>query len=1441
MGRRMGKFLKRQISMRCSRWALALVALGAVFAPPRHAAAVVEQIDGQVVPQSSGAIQSGLDAGEGTPGMLHAIFDARIAPEVFAVPESGGQFGSVQFDDLMEGAGYENSFGWYNVSDPSTLHQVMPCSDEPGASRTVDFEAQFQAGHYLGGYIGFFLITPEGQPNPNNCGEVGNEGHTYFTEQALNGDGNYVHYLVYTSKADPLAYYFGFEDLWRGGDNDFEDMLVKVTGLITPCVPSPEICDGDDNNCDGLIDNNPVDAGGDCGNPAVGECKPGKWECSGSSLTCVGEIGPSTEYCDGLDNDCDTVIDNSPADVGTDCGIDTGECEFGTNDCIGGALVCVGGVGPSPEICDTKDNDCNGPADDNTVDTGGACGSNIGECTPGTYICDPQGNIVCFGGTSGINELCDNKDNDCDGVIDNGDPESGAQCGKDVGECEFGVEHCVGGVLVCVGGVGPSEEICDGKDNDCDGTADNFAICPEGSQCIEGECSAPCQSGEFPCPGGQICQNGFCVPLSCDDITCDPGETCVDGVCISADAGAPGGGSPGTGGSTATGGGQVGGSGTTPATGGATPASQSSNYVLPSGGGGLLCTLSAPGVTASGKDRGLWVGMMLLLGASGFFVRRRRIIAARTIAATVVAMAGIGGAATVLAGCSLEPTCIGCADESPTGTLTDSSGGNGSGGNQPGLGGGGFGIDPGCTDTLSDPQNCGTCGYECELPHAFPKCVNGICLIDYCEPGFYNDDKLDPNGCEYECTQTNGGVEICDYKDNDCNGELDELTDTSSDPLHCGMCDHPCSYANAEGICTNSLCEMGDCFVGFHNDNIITSDGCEYPCTETHGGVEACDLQDNDCDGDVDEGFVLDTDPDNCGSCGFNCDDLYYNMEGLCSGGLCSPGPCKTNYYNADLNPANGCEYYCLPVTPGSELCDGEDNDCDGVADNGTLPGVGNSCGQTDVGECEYGTYVCLSGSLTCVDEVGPTAEYCDGLDNNCAGGTDEGCPQAQGLDSRLDQGSGVGAATSTQLSVASLGDVVVAAYLDRRSGGPDIRANISTDAGANWQSPDSGVATSGSVQVEPFAFLSTTTAYIAYAEFSGGVRNIYVASSTSGYAGFNTPVRADSVAPGDDAFYVRGVVVQSGSPDSVVLVWQSFNVGALTNNIYVRGSLDGGQSFVGPELQVNSVAGQATQPVVATDGAGKAFIAWRDLRNGKTEVFVDTYELSTNSLSGNSPLSAGYDSENITIAADAGGSNVYVAWTDLRNPKKAIRLNRSNTSGGSWQGDGAIINVDSTFADSLQPSLAARGGRVVVAWQDTRSGLDDIYVNYSGNGGVSFASQTARVDLGDPMGTTKATSPRVALGAGDVVYVAWQDYRNGQPDIYGNHSFDQGASFQPLDVRMDVGTTGAPSPAGATDSRAPHIAANAAGDRMIALWVDYRTATGTNGYYADIYANYMQ
>jgi Putative metal-binding motif len=229
-----------------------------------------------------------------------------------------------------------------------------------------------------------------------------------------------------------------------------------------------------------------------------------------------------------------------------------------------------------------------------------------------------------------------------------------------------------------------------------------------------------------------------------------------------------------------------------------------------------------------------------------------------------------------------------------------------------------------------------------------------------------------------------GGPETCNNLDDDCNGTVDNGFDKQNDPLHCGSCS-PCSLPNAIEGCSAGGCTVASCNFGFINFDGIAANGCEYGCVNT--GTERCDGIDNNCNRQIDEGYNLATDPNNCGTCGRTCS--FANATATCAASTCAMGACLPNFYNVNGSPADGCEYGCLLTNGGVETCDGIDNNCDGTVDNGN-PGGGVSCG-TNTGECTAGTTACTLGTLDCVGDVGSAAETCNNLDDDCNGAVDNG------------------------------------------------------------------------------------------------------------------------------------------------------------------------------------------------------------------------------------------------------------------------------------------------------------------------------------------------------------------------------------------------------------------------------------------------------------------
>ena len=115
-------------------------------------------------------------------------------------------------------------------------------------------------------------------------------------------------------------------------------------------------------------------------NYGSGVCIPGVMTCDNSgTLYCSGHIGPSTEICDGIDNNCDGTVDegiaNSTAIVcyeGPEGTMAIGECRAGVKYCSEGIFdgPCDGQVLPTAERCDDLDNDCDGEVDEG-LDTRG--------------------------------------------------------------------------------------------------------------------------------------------------------------------------------------------------------------------------------------------------------------------------------------------------------------------------------------------------------------------------------------------------------------------------------------------------------------------------------------------------------------------------------------------------------------------------------------------------------------------------------------------------------------------------------------------------------------------------------------------------------------------------------------------------------------------------------------------------------------------------------------------------------------------------------------------------------------------------------------------------------------------------------------------------------------------------------------------------------------
>ncbi len=279
-----------------------------------------------------------------------------------------------------------------------------------------------------------------------------------------------------------------------------------------------EVCDGVDNDCDGDVDEEVLlvfypdqdgDGFGDT-DQSLEACNApeGHVDLPGDCDDTAASVNPSAEeVCDGVDNDCDDQTDeevstrfyqDADSDGHGDAEVFTQACEpppgyvDTEDDCDDGDAHVYPGAS---EVCNGVDDDCDGDVDEDVllhlfVDQDG---DGYGDSDQPVETCDSSGSVAEVGGDCDdqdplthpdAGELCDGVDNDCDGEVDeelvtelyadtdgdgHGDPNVTVSGCDAMEGYTTSSDDCDDSLAEVHPG---AEEVCDGVDNDCDGTVD---------------------------------------------------------------------------------------------------------------------------------------------------------------------------------------------------------------------------------------------------------------------------------------------------------------------------------------------------------------------------------------------------------------------------------------------------------------------------------------------------------------------------------------------------------------------------------------------------------------------------------------------------------------------------------------------------------------------------------------------------------------------------------------------------------------------------------------------------------------------------------------------------------------------------------------------------------------------------------------------------------
>lgn len=276
--------------------------------------------------------------------------------------------------------------------------------------------------------------------------------------------------------------------------------------------------------------------------------------------------------------------------------------------------------------------------------------------------------------------------------------------------------------------------------------------------------------------------------------------------------------------------------------------------------------------------------------------------------------------------------------------------------------------------------------------------------------------------------------------------------------------------------------------------------------------------------------------------------------------------------------------------------------------------------------------------------------------------------------------------------------------------------------------------------------------------------------------------------------------------------------------NVFFSRSTDNGATWK-RRVRVNGSRNSADQQAMPSLGMGpdgSLYVVWVDGRHGQPQILfarstnqgrtwsINVRVSSLDTLTPETVLAPQYAP---SLAVGKNGM-IYVAWEDYKTAPPTIVVARSADQGRTWRSTRLIDDDADDAAES--PTLAVgNDGVVYCVWCQVEEEMSSIAFARSVNNGERWSNHVLIND-----GAAAAESPTLAVGPDNQVYVAWQDYRNEDGDIFMTSSTNRGETWQ-TNTRVNDDSARA-------DQSLPSLRVGAITNTIYLAWRDERTGDAT-------------